>query len=38
VDASLVSIGSSGAAADPATLDVDDLPIGTYTCTIVIDP
>ena len=27
-----------GTPADPATLSVDDLPPGTYTCEIVIDP
>jgi hypothetical protein len=32
------SIGSSGAATDPASPDVDGLDPGTYTCTIVIDP
>lgn len=31
-------IGNSGVATDPASLDVNDLAPGTYTCTIVIDP
>jgi uncharacterized repeat protein (TIGR01451 family) len=29
---------SSGAPSDPASLDIEDLVPGTYTCTIVIDP
>lgn len=38
VDESDVEVGNSGAFADPALLDVEDLEPGTYTCTIVIDP
>lgn len=32
------TVGDSGAATDPASLDITDLEPGTYTCTIVIDP
>lgn len=38
VDEEDQEVGSSGAAADPASLDIMDLEPGTYTCTIVIDP
>jgi hypothetical protein len=32
------TVGDSGDAADPASLDITDLEPGIYTCTIVIDP
>lgn len=38
VDESDTEVGNSGANSDPASLDVEDLLPGTYTCTIVIDP
>ena len=38
VDESDESVGSSGDAEDPASLSVEDLEPGTYTCTIFIDP
>lgn len=38
VDAAGETVGDSGGFADPATVDIDDLVPGTYTCTLVIDP
>jgi hypothetical protein len=38
VDENDVVVGSVGNPVDPASLDLEDLAIGEYVCTIVIDP
>jgi len=38
VDENDVDVGNSGGFNDPAHADADDLPPGTYTCTVVVDP
>jgi uncharacterized surface anchored protein len=39
VDSSNADVGNSGSTfTDPAHADADDLPPGTYTCTVVVDP
>lgn len=38
VDEGGMEVGNSGDFADPASLDIEDLEPGEYTCTIVIDP
>jgi hypothetical protein len=39
VDAADEDVGNSGPGfVDPATANANDLPPGTYTCTVVVDP